>query len=306
VAAETLRDWLYAYRRAGFDGLKPRERADHGHARALPQAVADALCALKEAHPAYSVALVIATARAQQRVPVDVPLAPATVHRLFSRHGLMARPSDGPTQLRHLESELSALQGHARLSETEIARLETVSRLKVAEWRDVLLRRTRQARQILSKLLRDRLVFVPERRGKAHGYRFSGDGTILKLLSGVVPELDGKLWRPQFARVGTSSICGSVPWTACGRRHEPRNCRQTLRAGCRPPRFVAERAERLRGVSGNTFELCLERLFRVPDVKSLLHPEPQRRSITGPLPEPNGHLWRDWRPTRQDSVQELS
>ncbi len=97
VAAETLRDWLYVYRRAGFDGLKPRLRADHGHARALPQAVADALCALKEAHPTYSVALVIATARAQQRVPADLPLAPATVHRLLSRHGLMARPSDAPT-----------------------------------------------------------------------------------------------------------------------------------------------------------------------------------------------------------------
>jgi putative transposase len=97
VAAETLRDWLYTYRRAGFDGLKPRVRADHGHARALPQAVADELCALKEAHPTYSVALIITTARAQQRVPADLPLAPATVHRLLSRHGLMARPIDAPT-----------------------------------------------------------------------------------------------------------------------------------------------------------------------------------------------------------------
>ena len=97
VAAETLRDWLYAYRRHGFDGLKPRPRADQGHARALPQAVADHLCALKEAHPAYSVAMIITTARAQQRLPADVPLAPATVHRLLSRHGLMARPSDAPT-----------------------------------------------------------------------------------------------------------------------------------------------------------------------------------------------------------------
>jgi hypothetical protein len=97
VAAETLRDWLYAYRRAGFDGLKPRVRADHGHARALPQAVADQLCALKEAHPTYSVALIIGTARAQQRVPADLPLAPATVHRLLSRQGLMARPTDAPT-----------------------------------------------------------------------------------------------------------------------------------------------------------------------------------------------------------------
>ncbi|MBM4438758.1 MAG: helix-turn-helix domain-containing protein, partial [Actinobacteria bacterium] len=97
VAAETLRDWLYAYRRAGFDGLKPRPRADQGHARALPQAVADQLCALKEAHPTYSVALIIATARAQQRVPADLPLAPATVHRLLSRHGLMTRPTEAPT-----------------------------------------------------------------------------------------------------------------------------------------------------------------------------------------------------------------
>ena len=61
VAAETLRDWLYAYRRGGFDGLKPRPRADQGRARALPQAVADQLCSLKEQHPAYSVALVIST-----------------------------------------------------------------------------------------------------------------------------------------------------------------------------------------------------------------------------------------------------
>jgi len=97
VAAETLRDWLYAYRRTGFDGLKPQPRADQGHARALPQAVADQLCALKEAHPTYSVALIIATARAQQRVPADVALAPATVHRLLSRHGLMARPTEAPT-----------------------------------------------------------------------------------------------------------------------------------------------------------------------------------------------------------------
>src|SRR6266511_701945 len=97
VAAETLRDWLYAYRRAGFEGLKPRPRADQGHARALPQTVADQLCALKEAHPTYSVAMIITTARAQQRVPAELPLAPATVHRLLSRHGLMARPTDTPT-----------------------------------------------------------------------------------------------------------------------------------------------------------------------------------------------------------------
>ena len=99
VAAETLRDWLYAYRRGGFDALKPRPRRDTGHTRALPQAVADALCTLKEAHPAFSVAMLIATARQQQHVPPEIVLAPATVHRLLSRHGLMARrPEEGTTK----------------------------------------------------------------------------------------------------------------------------------------------------------------------------------------------------------------
>ena len=51
VAAETLRDWLYAYRRGGFDELKPRPRRDTGQVRALPQAVADQLCASKRHTP---------------------------------------------------------------------------------------------------------------------------------------------------------------------------------------------------------------------------------------------------------------
>src|SRR5947208_13905642 len=66
VAAETLRDWLYASRRRGFDALKPRPRRDTGETRALPPAVADQLCVLKEAHPAFSAAMPIATSRQQQ------------------------------------------------------------------------------------------------------------------------------------------------------------------------------------------------------------------------------------------------
>src|SRR5437879_10168635 len=97
VAAETLRDWLYAYRRGGFDALKPRPRRDTGHPRVLPPTVADQLCVLKEAHPAFSVAMLIATARQQQLVPPEIVLAPATVHRLLSRQALMARPADEPT-----------------------------------------------------------------------------------------------------------------------------------------------------------------------------------------------------------------
>jgi len=96
VAAGTLREWLYAYRRGGFDALKPRPRRDVGRARALPQAVADALCTLKEEAPTFSVMMLIATARQRQLIPADLVVAPATVHRLLTRHGLMARPAEAP------------------------------------------------------------------------------------------------------------------------------------------------------------------------------------------------------------------
>jgi hypothetical protein len=96
VAAETIRDWLYAYRRGGFDALKPRPRCDTEHTRAVPQAVADQFRALKEAHPAFSVAMLLSTARQQQFVPPEIVLAPATVHRLLSRQGLMGRQASVP------------------------------------------------------------------------------------------------------------------------------------------------------------------------------------------------------------------
>jgi hypothetical protein len=43
-------------------------------------------------------------------------------------------------------------------------------------------------------------------------------------------------------------------------------------------------AECLRRVSGNALELCSQRLVRVPQVKGLLHPEPERRPLPVHLP----------------------
>jgi putative transposase len=96
VAAETLRDWLKAYRRGGFDALLPKERADRGQARALPAAALEALLAAKEGNPKLSVQLVIREARKCADVPPELPLPASTVHRLLTRHGLMDRPKDDP------------------------------------------------------------------------------------------------------------------------------------------------------------------------------------------------------------------
>ena len=95
VAAETLRDWLYLYRRGGFEALVPKPRGDRGRARRLPADLAEQLVAIKTEHPAYSVRAVIQAAR-DDGVPEEQPLPPSTVHRLLSREGLLAKPTDAP------------------------------------------------------------------------------------------------------------------------------------------------------------------------------------------------------------------
>ena len=45
VAEETIRDWLKAYRRGGFEALLPKPRADRGQSRSLPPQVLDVLLA---------------------------------------------------------------------------------------------------------------------------------------------------------------------------------------------------------------------------------------------------------------------
>lgn len=95
VAAETMRDWLKAHRKAGFDGLKPRPRKDAGQSRSVPQEVVDLLVSIKEGNPELSVQLVIKEAVASQKVSAELPLAPTTVHRVLTRAGLMRKEDGG-------------------------------------------------------------------------------------------------------------------------------------------------------------------------------------------------------------------
>jgi transposase InsO family protein len=96
VAAETIRDWLATYRRGGFDALRPQVRRDQGRARAIPQEIADLLCQIKDERPSLSVSAVIEKAKSAAAGD-DLQLAPATVHRLLSRHGLMDKRPQEPT-----------------------------------------------------------------------------------------------------------------------------------------------------------------------------------------------------------------
>lgn len=96
VAAETMRDWMKAYRKGGFDALMPKPRVDAGGSRRIPQSVQDILLDIKERNLDYSVTLVIREARKHSEVPEKQVLAPSTVHRLLSRHGLMKKDVEEP------------------------------------------------------------------------------------------------------------------------------------------------------------------------------------------------------------------
>jgi transposase InsO family protein len=97
VASETIRDWLKAYRRGGFAALRPQVRSDVGSTRAITQEIADLLCQIKEEGSALSIGAVIEKAKATAGLSDEIHLAPATVHRLLSRHGLMDRKTGEPT-----------------------------------------------------------------------------------------------------------------------------------------------------------------------------------------------------------------
>ena len=98
VAAETMRGWTADYRRGGFEALYPKPRTDRGKPRRLPAEIAERLIALKTGNPGWSVRIVIEAAHGEG---IDHPLAPSTVHRLFSREGLFDRkPPDGADRRR--------------------------------------------------------------------------------------------------------------------------------------------------------------------------------------------------------------
>ena len=92
VAAETIRHWLKRYRAGGFDALMPKPRADRGRPRKIPDDIAEALIAIKEAHPKLPVRGVIEHAVASGELPRDLLLAPATVNRLLMCEGLLSVP----------------------------------------------------------------------------------------------------------------------------------------------------------------------------------------------------------------------
>ena len=96
VAEGTIYDWLRLYRERGFEGLLPKRRSDRAKPRRMPPEVVEAVLSIKADAPELSIREVIRQARKTGAVAAEVPLPPSTLHRLFTREGLMVREQQGP------------------------------------------------------------------------------------------------------------------------------------------------------------------------------------------------------------------
>ena len=86
-----------------------------------------------------------------------------------------------------VQRELAALDGRDRLSTFDVKRIERDLANRLAEWRGLLKRQTPIARQVLSKLLADKIVWTPRKDRKDEGlYEFAGRARFDRTLAGIV------------------------------------------------------------------------------------------------------------------------
>ena len=89
-----------------------------------------------------------------------------------------------------IDDQLSGLDGRLQIASLDRERIERDLRKRLNDWRSLLRRHVPQARQILRKLLTDRVVFSPQ----DDHYTFESTWTLGKLVSGVVdlrPQIGG-------------------------------------------------------------------------------------------------------------------
>ncbi|WP_437982947.1 DDE-type integrase/transposase/recombinase [Sorangium sp. So ce117] len=86
----TLERWLYAYRSAGLDGLRPQPRSDRGFAQDLSEELRTLLLDIRREHPYASVPLILKTLVDEGRLEATQVSEP-TVRRLYAAHGLRRR-----------------------------------------------------------------------------------------------------------------------------------------------------------------------------------------------------------------------
>src|SRR5262249_16268779 len=88
---------------------------------------------------------------------------------------------------RSLDESLAALGRAQQLGSADLARLEEQLREQLQDWRGLLTKHVGAARQILRKLIPERLRFTPHIDGDRRWYTFEGIGRLEPMLAGMVP-----------------------------------------------------------------------------------------------------------------------
>jgi len=98
LSAETIRKWLYRYRAGGLDALADQPRSDIGKHH-IPNQVAEAMAALRKAHPHWTVAKVLQGLLSEGHWKGITP-SRASLYRFAAAHGLKRSPSQATTTVR--------------------------------------------------------------------------------------------------------------------------------------------------------------------------------------------------------------
>ena len=104
-----------------------------------------------------------------------------------------------------LETRREALSARLEALDRPVPEIDENVEEKIAqateEWREVLGRQVPVARQILGRLLREKITFTPEERQGRDGFKFSAVGTVRPLLEGAVPSVHGVMTLTGFEPV---------------------------------------------------------------------------------------------------------
>ena len=87
---KTVEEWIRLYRREGFDGLKPRKRADNGASRNIPLELQGKVLELREEQKYLPVSMFY-EALIEKGIIKKCDFSYSTVYRFLKKHGLLGR-----------------------------------------------------------------------------------------------------------------------------------------------------------------------------------------------------------------------
>ena len=108
IGPSTIRDWIACYQASAgkLEALYPAARSDNGKSRSIDEETAASLIRLRQQMPTATIADLIATMYRRQLVSPRTRLAPTSVWRFLTHHGLMPSKGTPNVDRRKFEAEL--------------------------------------------------------------------------------------------------------------------------------------------------------------------------------------------------------